>query len=64
MTTIFSSSKLFSKGDCELKKDAVDAGLVTAGDKILKSLVIRRILHEIHIFGIDEEDGGLRPTGS
>ena len=59
MTTNFPPAKLFSNGDCELKEDAVDAGLVRGGDEILKTLVVRRILHEIHVLGIDEKDGNL-----
>ena len=59
MTTNFPPAKLFSNGDCELKENAVDAGLVTGCDELLKTLVIRRILHKIHILGIDEQDGNL-----
>ena len=59
MTTFFPSTKLFSKGDCELKQDTVDSGLILSGDELLKPLVIRRILYKIHVFGIDQKDWNL-----
>lgn len=59
MTSNSLTAKIFSNSDCELKKDAVDAGLVVGGDEILKALVIRWILYKIHILGIDQKDGNL-----